>query len=465
MFFTYLLIRSILLNITFDEAWTLRDFVSQSYYNIFTFNPSDANNHILNTILIKTLFYIFPDTLFVARIPNLLASLLFIYFAYKISTTFISKYIGMACFALLLLNPFVLDYFTQARGYGLAMGFQMGSIYFLMKYLNDAKNKYIIQMLSLSFLSVLSVFTMINFYLAQICILLLAMLIDRKKYSFKIGLIYSVTSSLVLAIIIVGPIMKLIENNSLYYGGRVGFYADTLTSLMQYSLYQHKFTPMVHYILIAFLITFTIIIGISFFTKFKIISIRNYTLTLILLCIIAVILQFYLFDTLYVLDRAALYFYPLFVLGLAFSINTFSKHWSSNLIFLLLIPFLINFARNINFHKTAINFFEGYTYTILKSINEKGVNNQTVYKLDFSWPYESSINYYIKKFHFPNIQIIQNPYDRKTLNLDFDYYLYLSEPLPIANYWAHSEKIVYYKDLITIEKQYPEDYVILFKKK
>lgn len=465
LLFAYVLIRSMLLNITFDEAWTLRDFVTQSYWNIFKFTPCDANNHILNTISIKTLYYIFPNTLFVARIPNLLASFLYIFFSYKICTTYLSKNIGIICFALLLLNPFLIDYFSQARGYGLAIAFQMGSIFFLMKYLIEANNKDILKMLLFSFLSVLSVFSMLNFYLAQICILLLISLINRKKYSFKMGLIYAFTSSILLGGIIIGPILKLIESNSFYYGGRVGFYADTLTSLTQYSLYQHKFTPIVGYTLIAFFGCFAIIVGISFFKKSKIISLKNYTLSLLLLCIIAVILQFYLFSTLYVLDRGALYFYPLFILGIAFSMNTFSKNWSSNLAFFLLIPFFFNFIKNANFHKTAINFFEGYTYSILNEINEQGKKDKRIYKLDFSWPYESSINYYIHKYKFSNIQIIKNPYDRNALNLDFDYYLYLSEPLPMAEYWAQSEFIVYYKDSLHINKEYPKDFVVLYKKR
>ena len=253
LFFAYVLIRSILVSVTFDEAWTLHDFVTQSYYNIFTFTPCDANNHILNTISIKTLYYIFPNTLFVARIPNLLAFLLFIYFSFQICKTFLSKKIGIACFALLLLNPFVLDFFSQARGYGLAIAFQMGSIYFLMKYLIEANNKEIIKMMLFSFLSVLSVFSMINFYLAQICILLLATLINRQKYSLKMILLYGVTSSFLLGILIMGPILKLFERHSFYHGGRVSFYADTLTSLTQYSLYQHKLTPIVGYTLIGFL--------------------------------------------------------------------------------------------------------------------------------------------------------------------------------------------------------------------
>lgn len=465
LLFVYVLIRSILLNITFDEAWTLHDFVTQSFFKIFTFSHCDANNHLLNTISIKTLYYILPNTLFVARIPNLLALLLFIFFAFKICNTYLSKNIGITCFALLLLNPFVLDFFSQARGYGLAIAFQMGSIYFLMKYLIEANNKDILKMLMFSFLSVLSVFSMLNFYLAQICILLLISIINRQKYSFKMGLIYAVTSSILLGGIIIGPILKLIESNSFYYGGRVGFYADTITSLMQYSLYQHKYTPIVGYVLIGFLISFAIIVGISFFKKSKIISLRNYTLSLLLLCIIAVILQFYLLGTLYVLDRGALYFYPLFIFGIAFSMNSFSKHWSSNLIYLLLVPFIINFSQNINFHKTALNFFEGHTYSILNEINEQGKRDQRIYMLDFSWPYESSINYYFNKYDFTNIQIIKNPKDRNALNLDFDYYLYLSEPLPMAEYWAKSEFIVYYKDSLQINKEYPEDFVVLFKKR
>jgi hypothetical protein len=57
--FIYILIRSININITYDEAWTLRDFVSLPFKQIFSFEPADANNHLLNTVLIKILLKFF----------------------------------------------------------------------------------------------------------------------------------------------------------------------------------------------------------------------------------------------------------------------------------------------------------------------------------------------------------------------------------------------------------------------
>ena len=52
-----------------------------------------------------------------------------------------------------------------------------------------------------------------------------------------------------------------------------------------------------------------------------------------------------------------LYFYPILILTLCLSIHSFLKKKISNLIYVLLIAFTVNLGRNINFNKTAMNYF------------------------------------------------------------------------------------------------------------
>ncbi len=431
------------------------------------FEPADANNHLLNTVLIKILFKIFPDTLFIARFPNLIAAIFFIIFSYKICSNCLNSKNGIFCYLLLLINPFLLDYFSQARGYGLALGFQMGSIYYLLKYIENATPRNIIKMLSFSLLSVLSVFVMINFFIAGICIIVFISILNNKKYPYKKPLFVSSIYIIVLAVTIYIPALQLIENHCLYYGGRTNFYQDTLLSLTQFTLYHPSMNHFVPKILNIFTIIFIGALFISFFKKQKIISSKNIITCLLFLCIIAIILQFYLFKTLYVLDRAALYFYPLIVLTLMFSINDFKNSQLSigiGISIFILLFFGINFVKNANFYKTALNDFESHTEEILDTINQQGINDHKVYKIDFSWPFENSIQYYFYKNKYSNIDLVKNHYDRNDINDNFNFYIYLSREIQMASYWAKSEKILYYKPQISTFTEFTGEDIIVFKR-
>ena len=76
MISTYLILKSFLMSITSDEAYSFLNFV----YVDDIFNISIANNHFLNSLLIK-LFTQFSNFEFFLRLPNLLFGLIYIYFS------------------------------------------------------------------------------------------------------------------------------------------------------------------------------------------------------------------------------------------------------------------------------------------------------------------------------------------------------------------------------------------------
>lgn len=468
LIFAYVLVRAILLDITFDESWTLRDFVPRTILNIFRYQPCDTNHHLLNTLLIKLFYAFLPHTAFVARIPNVLASILYIFFAYKICRKFCSEPIAFFSFIILLVNPFLLDFFSQARGYGLSLGFQMGSLYYLLSYVRDADPKDLIKMFSFSFFSVLSIFVMINFFIAEICVVFLLSILKPTQYKLKTNIIVASVFSILLALFIYTPVTKLIASNSLYYGGNTGFYHDSLVSLMQLSLYQQSVSSSVVYtVLNLFLIVVGVVVVLSFLHKQKWISPKNAAVLILLLCILAVIVQFYLLGTLYLLDRAALYFYPLFIIAFALSLNELRFVYVKNiLVVLVCLAFCFNFFKNANFYKTALFYFEAHTRDLLELINLDGQDQQRVMKIDYSWPFESGVQYYVvEKKHYPYVESIQNRHHRSEVNLDFDYYIYLSESLERANYWAQYQKILEYRDSLILFKSYPHEGVLIFKQK
>jgi hypothetical protein len=440
--FAYVLIRAVTVGITYDEVWTLNNFVPRSVIDIISYRPCDANNHLVNTLLIKALFVFGDHSLFIARLPNVLSFILYLYFAYKITSKYLSPFPGIGCFLLLMLNPFLLDFFSLVRGYGLALAFQMVSVYFLVTFFKEHKTRNALWALVLGAVAVLCNFPWLNYWVAVLFLINVVPLFYRKQFERKKIMVFSILISAALALIIYLPIKNLLATDSLYYGGNTGFYHDTLISLVKYSFYDPAVHPAVLISLNIFMSLVVLSVVVSFYFDRDPLSVKNILLFVLILCIASVVTQHHLFGTLYLIDRTALFFYPLFIFSACFSLNEFSKKWVSKaLILTCIVSFSLNFFAHANFYKTAVWYFDARTTSILKWLNDKGREENRKFKIDYSWPFQSSFVYYSEKDDYPNVEIVKNIYDKEELNPDADYYIFLDRSLEKNGYDAERQKI------------------------
>lgn len=444
--FLYVLIRAIKLEITYDEAWTIKSYVSQRVTDILRCTSCIPNNHILNTLLIKLCFSFGFKSLFIGRLPNVLAFIFYLYFLHKITNNYLSKFLGFASFLLLIINPFLLDFFSIARGYGLALGFQMASLYYLISFTKKNDSTDGLFSLSMGSLAVLCNFSLLNYWFGILLYLSLYSFVSRKIFNYKKLIAGSIMITIALAFFIYQPLSDLVKNNEFTYGGTSGFITDTLVSLMRYSLYGSKSPALVIASLAIFLSILVGTILFHFFKTKRLSLANNPVLYVLIFCILSTILQHYLFGTLYVIDRAALFFYSLFILSFSFSISDyFNYRFSKFVVAFLALLFGINFLVHANLQKTALWYFDAHTTEILDWINKKGAQANKKLKLDFSWPFDTSIEYYYAGNKYPFIEIVKNPNNREDLNAQADYYIYLNQSLPKDWYDASDQKIVLLK--------------------
>ncbi len=122
---------------TFDEAATYLNYISASPMAVFNFNS--ANNHLINTLLTKLAWVLGGSSEFVLRLPNLLAFAVYLLFSFLILDRFVkNKIIAVCGYILLSLNPYVLDFFSLCRGYGLSLAFLMASLFFFFSFMENA---------------------------------------------------------------------------------------------------------------------------------------------------------------------------------------------------------------------------------------------------------------------------------------------------------------------------------------
>jgi hypothetical protein len=113
-------------SITIDEADTY-------IFSVWRPNPShwdpSANNHVLNSMLMRLFTSIFGASPLTLRLPALVGAALYIAAVYCL-VRLISRrpLLQWSLFVCLTASPFVMDYLVAARGYSLASAFLMGMI-------------------------------------------------------------------------------------------------------------------------------------------------------------------------------------------------------------------------------------------------------------------------------------------------------------------------------------------------
>ena len=131
---SYAALRAAKLSFTFDEAATYISYLSSGLFNALDF--TDANNHVLYTLLARLFSAIGGSSELVLRLPSLFGFALYLLFSWALLSRFFGGLAALAGFLIVNLNPFVLDFFSVGRGYGLALGFEMAALYFFLVFLD-----------------------------------------------------------------------------------------------------------------------------------------------------------------------------------------------------------------------------------------------------------------------------------------------------------------------------------------
>jgi len=132
-------IRAWQLSMTHDEALTLAWHVPRKVKHILLFKTPGLpdNNHLLHTLLVKLSIHLFGGGEFSARLPSLFGYALYLSACY-LSLKLVTRRLWMILGSLLLaFHPYLLDFFSIARGYALGMGLMMTGLYLFLKWLGN----------------------------------------------------------------------------------------------------------------------------------------------------------------------------------------------------------------------------------------------------------------------------------------------------------------------------------------
>lgn len=466
----YVLIRVFTVSVVHDEATTffisLKDF--SSIFNFTSLGAFAVNNHLLNTLLIKLFAAIFGEFQFFLRLPALLGFCLYLWFSVKISKlVFVKQWVIWAVIALTL-NPFVLDFFSLARGYSLSLGLFMGCLYFFFKSLEKKDvTKTLLYLIICGIFSSIANFAFITPFVIilylRLAILIYEFIKNKKNRNIKNLLRTSIIPAIVTPLLLytlLGPQLLFLKKSGLLYaGGNSGFFTDTVLSLIKATLYNQTYSPAFSYIplvLILLVFGFGICLILYSYKKKSKVEIKNilYLFSIVFLLFISSLIQHLVFKTPFVTDRTALYFIPIVMLLLVLIFKTLFSTINENYkLYLqatgltLMLCISINFLLSANFSYTYVWKYDSDTKDILSNVGLiHQASPQTNLLVWNNWKLEPSINY-LK--HTQNITWLQWSYRvppselyNVYILLPEDYYLLQAYSLQIVKEYKNSGAIL-----------------------
>lgn len=396
----YMVLRARLIPMTVDEVTTVINHVPRSIPDIL-FYSTDAvpNNHIINTLFIKLLVWFFGVFHFTVRIPALSGGVLFILTATAFACKGANAWLRALAFIMLVGNPFVLEFFSLARGYGLAVGIMLAAIYQAVQYFENQKYTHLVAAAWLGALAVETNFTVLNWYVPFLFLLLWGAAQDRSHARIR-SLAPILAAGIVIALLAYLPIVRMRASDQFQFWGMSSFYKDTLSALLRSSVHGKAYfgrhtTDWLCVIYIGFTLV-SLLLGIWKWRENK--WRLNTPILLAGMCGAAVLFnltQGFLFKTPYLDARTSIFFYPLFALQII-TLARWTYEMRPYAALLLVLPWSIYTVANFNNCRNLVSSYEWWfdvgTFKTLDYFKDlyKAENRSTPFQLDTNWlPYNS----------------------------------------------------------------------------
>ncbi len=418
--------RAATLSFTHDESGSYLFFHNNTIWELFTDKEVwySANNHIINTILYQISIGLFGHSDFTMRLPNVLAFIS----GYTLCYVFMFRYFTsvwgrIAIVAILFANPYVIDFYSLCRGYGLGMFFSFAALVFIYKYLQNEKSTQLaIAYLSISLasLSLLSNLIFLPVFTLALWIILRKELLKKKEILW-IPSLFTLGTLLLVA----KPIYTLSGNNELKYGLHSIWesFKGFINGSIRFHNYLGKETSFI------FTILFIIALLLAVYFSFK--KQRNvfYAVSFIIL-IITLHFTYYAFDFYFPSERKTTLYVPLLAFLFAGLLRTAQLNKSLTIIAGLLIAFWsIHFVKTISYKDTIEWYYDGGTKNRILSLpTDKEIT------LKAHWNFHPTLEYYTQTKKLSNIYLL--PYD-KNFNMDLkpDYVIgFTDEMKKYSNY-------------------------------
>lgn len=479
LLFSYVFQRAALLSLTHDESATT-DLVSVSLADIM-FSPSrfqTANNHVLHSLFMKWSVLVFGWKEWSIRLPNVLSFLLYyaaaVWYMHRVSKQITVRIAGVFIFCTV---PYLLDFFSLARGYGIANAFSLAAFVMLTGYFHYNEKKYLLLSFCLSAFAVYANFTWLNVHLGLWLLMNAGTIIFSRKENGQSLIttmlqnnIYPLLISCLLALLIYKPISFLRKQDEFKWGA-----AEWITSFNNFIndlLYGHSFAGngKSSILIIAFCLLAAVLMAVLVFIK-HLYRYRQHafaafyskagllSLLLLLIIIMATVAQRYLLHTFYIDGRKATLYIPVLLCFITASASWLREKYNTagNTAWALLsVIFIYQFCLSFNFKSCREWWYDASSRQAFQLIC---ADTAPAKKTAINWLFTHSFHVYNNHFYnhcIPSIVRTDAPAHELA---DVDYYYIIGDDIrnihpvykPVKRFFW--DRFLLKKDTADYEKQ------------
>lgn len=228
LLFVFLIARALLVPPVFDEANSFFYFIQNGKFWPFLSEP-DTNNHVLYSAFAYLCINCFGDSLFVLRLPNLIAFGVFAYYVFKVSNILQHRFVKWLFRIVLLFTLHIIEFFALGRGYGLSFALYLAASYYILTGSLQNKNSSLFWGFILVFLATMSNLAFVYTFWLLLFWVLLYQFVNRKLYAK--AMVTTLLPALFLALFTTGYIFYLKSLNELVAGNSSGLWQTTIYSL------------------------------------------------------------------------------------------------------------------------------------------------------------------------------------------------------------------------------------------
>ncbi len=338
----------------------------------------DANNHLFNSWLGNLSYRWFGESFFLFRFPAVLCFCIYFWASRKLTRNLNLGIWGEFCFVALNTIPWIFDYFSYTRGYGLAIGFFMAALLQLSLWLKAQHTGHLILLLFFLYLAVLSNLTYLITSLIIAAYIVFITLLNAKKIGIK-AMVFHTFLLIIFGFALIPLInfsFELKEAGALYYGSLDGLWWVTGKTLSRYVLFYDANWLRIAYLLIG--LTGVILLFLQWKKESWLQFLTSTALWLCLLIagnIFAILFLAKVMKVNYPEDRAAMYLVPLSILALT---SLFAQHKVSRYFLLVLLFFPISFIAKLNLNTSVFSPDDRMSTSFYESAIKDLKPNETV---------------------------------------------------------------------------------------
>ena len=327
----YVAVRAWALSFTHDESVSYLADVRDPLLSVFLpSGETGANNHPLNTLAMKLAVDVLGSSEISLRWASLAAFVVYVAALVVLLGLVERLSLRVLGIALAVGSPYVLDFFSLARGYGLALALMAVSALFTLLFVERPSTARAVLAVVTAGAAVLANLATVDYYPGVVLVLVLAVVLpagtgERPVSLRRLGAVL-VLPTVGVALLAGLPLERLRSEGELYFGGDTGFWQDTVHSLASNTLY-HQGPAMLTWTLVVLVATAVVAGGVAAATAARRRSSPLHAAACVLLVVpgLASIVQHHLVGSLFFVERTALFFVPLFAIWLALAADALAR--------------------------------------------------------------------------------------------------------------------------------------------